>query len=40
MLSKKTYNKPNKLQNKIINKQNSDTSLDYFKITVFFFFFL
>ena len=39
MLSKKTYNKPNKLQNKIINKQNSDTSLDYFKITVFFFFF-
>ena len=38
MLSKKTYNKPNKLQNKRINKQNNDTSLDYFKITVFFFF--
>ena len=37
MLSKKTYNKPNKLQNKRINKQNNDTSLDYFKIIIYLF---
>ena len=35
MLSKKTYNKPNKFKDKRINKQNNDTSLDYFKITFF-----
>ena len=33
MLSKQTYNKFNKFQDKRINKQNNNTSLDSFKIT-------
>ena len=40
MLCKKAYNNPNKFQDKRINKQNNDTSLDYFKIKIYLFIYL